>query len=139
MSRGFTFLEIILVFGLISLLTVIGVVNLSRLQSIFKARSTADEVRSMLQLARQLTLNNSNQTTYQVSLSGDVITLTSTTGTEINRFQPSKGVVFSPSGFIWRFEPITGSVTGCVSPCQLDITFGSATQSVIINSSGIIN
>lgn len=139
MSRGFTFLEIILVFGLISLLTVIGTVNLNQLQSIFKARSTADEVRSMLQLARQLSLNNNNQTTYQVSLSGDIITLTSAAGIEINRYQPPSGVTFSPSSFTWRFEPITGSVTGCVSPCQLNITFGPATQSVIINTSGVIN
>ena len=137
--KGFTFIEVILVFTFISALAALGGINISALQSGFKLAATADEVRNLLRTARQLSLSNYNQTSYKVSLTGQVVKLQTLSGTEVSRYLSPTDVTFSPTSLTWTFAAVTGAVSGCILPCQLTLTSANNTQIVTISQSGIIN
>lgn len=138
-QRGFTFLEVILVFTFMAALAALGGINISALQSSFKLAATADEVRSLLKTARQLSLSNYNQTSYKLNLSGKIISLQTAQGAEVQRYQAPADVDFSPTSFTYSFANVTGAVSGCVLPCSITLTSANNTQVININSNGIIN
>lgn len=138
-SSGFTLLEVLLVFALIVALTAAGGLALFQLQSHFRARATADEIRALFQLARQRSLNRLDQDQYQVTLVNNLFDLTTTSGRQLEHYQPPTGVTFTPDQLIWRFQPVTGQVQGCAPPCQLTIDFGPTTQTVTIYTNGLVD
>jgi type II secretory pathway pseudopilin PulG len=137
-ASGFTLLELLLVFGLVGVVTLAGTVGLSALQETFTLRSTGDEIRSLMRLARENSLAGRDELSYRVALNNDIVTLENSAGTQLERYQAPKGVNFTPDSFIWTFLPASGEVTGCIAPCQLTLTYGSSTEIVRITQSGII-
>ncbi|MBI1872147.1 hypothetical protein HYS10_01880 [Candidatus Collierbacteria bacterium] len=119
-------------------ITAAGIVGLSRLQTIFKLRPAADEVRSQLQLGRELAIANKDQVNYQINLASGILILRGGV-TEIARFQTPAGVNYAPSTLTWGFTPLTGSLTGCSLPCQLTLSSGDESEIVTIQANGIIN
>lgn len=138
MSKGMTFIEIMIVIALITGISAGGVLGLSQLQTIFKLRGAADEIRSALQLGRELTLAKKDQETYQISLSSDVIILRSNSQ-EIVRYLTPSGIIFTPSSFTWGYAPLTGLLTGCTLPCQLTMTANDNVEAVIVHENGLVN
>ncbi len=137
-AKGFTFFEILLVIAIGSAITAIGIIGLSQLQTIFKLRSSGDEVRSMLQLGRELAIANKGQVAYTLALSAAVFSL-SGGGIEVARFQPPAGITYQPTTFSWGFTPLTGTLIGCTLPCSLVLTSGGETEAIIVSTNGIIN
>ena len=138
-SAGFTLLEILLVFSLIVSLTSAGALALSQLQSLFRARATADEIRALFQLARQRSLNRLDQDQYQVTLTNNLFDLTTVSGRQLEHYQPPVGATFTPEQLSWAFQPVTGQVQGCTPPCQILIDFGPTTQTITIYQNGLVD
>jgi len=133
-----TLFEVILVIGIASLITVSAVLGLGNLQSSFKVRSAADEIRAQLELGRELSISNQNQASYSISnASGSVVLYSS--GVELSRYIPAQGVIFSPEAFDWSFTPITGGLIGCSLPCNLVLTSGNSSETITIYENGVVN
>jgi len=131
-------MEMILMIAISAAIAAMGIVGLSQLQAVFKLRSAGDEIRSRLQLGRELAIANKDQVSYSITLTSGVVTLRSNSG-EISRFQTPGGITYSPNVFTWNFTPSTGMLTGCTLPCQLSLTSGGNTELVIFNENGIVN
>lgn len=137
-SRGLTYIEIVMVIAISAAIAATGIVGLSELQAVFKLRSASDEIRSRLQLGRELAIANKDQVSYSVSLTSGVFVLRSNLG-EISRFQSPAGITYIPATFTWNFTPSSGLLTGCTLPCQLTLTSGGSTELVIFHENGIVN
>jgi len=138
-NHGFTLLEIVLVTTMIAVISVSGTLSLNYLQGLFKARAVSDEIRALLQQAREMSQSNTNYSSYKVVLNNNIFTLQNAASTEITRYQPPVGITLSPSAFTWSFSAGIGQVSGCTLPCQLTITSSKATETITIKNSGIIN
>lgn len=137
-QEGLTLIEILLVTALTVAISAGGIAGLSQLQSVFKLRGAADEIRAQLQLGRELASANKDQETYQISLVSGIVVLRSLAG-EIGRYLSPDGITYSPSSFAWGFAPLSGLLTGCPLPCQLTLTAGENTELVIFQANGIVN
>lgn len=137
-SSGFTFFEIIIVFGLMITFTVLGGIGVIQLHESFTLKSSADEIRSLLALAREQTLANLDNTSYRVNLNSNIVALQTASGVEQERVQVPTSVTFTPSSLTWSYLPATGEISGCTAPCQLTLTQGGATEIIRITQSGII-
>ena len=138
MTRGMTLLEVLVVIALVITMTATGAVALSELQAIFKLRSTADEIRSMLQLGRELAVANKDLVAYTISLSGG-LTVLQAGSNELVRYLAPAGITFSPSTFTYGFTPLTGQLTGCALPCGETLEYGNNSELVTIQANGIVN
>lgn len=138
MNKGLTFIDIIIVVGITSIIVSAGVVGLTQLQSVFKLRSSGDEIRSLLQLGRELAVANKDQQSYSVSLNSGTVILRSGSG-EISRYQSPAGIVYNPASFSWSFAPLSGLPSECSLPCQLTLTFGDNTEIIFFQKNGIVN
>ena len=134
---GFTFFEMLLVISITTSVTAAGIVGLSQLQAIFKIRSAADEIRSLMQLGRELAIANKNQANYNINLATGVVTLKAGQ-TEVGRFISPAGVIYQPNTLTWGFTPLTGVLTGCPLPCELRLTSTDNVEIITIQQSGII-
>lgn len=135
--KGFTLFELLLVFTLAIVITTIGVVSLSRLQNTFRLRSSADEVKAMLQLGRELAISNKNQTKYNISISGRIVALQSPKEV-ISRYQIPFGVSISPPSLNWEYTPLTGGLVAC-SSCLITLSAGSQIEIINIQENGLVN
>lgn len=136
-QSGFTLFELLLVFTLAIVITTIGVVNLSRLQNTFRLRSSADEIKAMLQLGRELAISNKNQAIYNISISGGIVALQGD-GKVVSRDQIPVGVSVTPSSLNWNFTPMTGGLASC-SPCSITLFIGSQIEIINIQDNGLVN
>lgn len=134
---GFTLFEIAIVFVIGIAITTAGIITLSRLQSLFRLRTAADEMRSQIQYGRELAIANKDQSLYGIVLSGNIFRLTAD-GEDISRYQIPSSIIVSPTSMLWNFAPVTGVVQSC-SPCQIELTRGGLLESIIIQSNGIVN
>lgn len=134
---GFTLFEILLVVVIGLVISGIGVIGLASLQTVFRVRSSADEIRSLVQFGRELAIANKDQVSYGVYLTGNIVKL-SAGPNEISRFQVPGGVVLSPSSFSWQFTPLTGVISSC-SPCQLSLSSGSTQEVINVQDNGLVN
>lgn len=138
MNKGLTFIDIVMVVGITSIIVSAGIVGLTQLQSVFKLRSSGDEIRSLLQLGRELAVANKDQQNYSVSLNSGIVILRSDSG-EISRYQSPGGIIYNPISFNWSFAPLTGLPVECTLPCQLTLTSGDNTEIIIFQKNGIVN
>lgn len=136
---GFTLLELLLVFAIIVTVTAAGVVGLSQITAIFRLRAAADETRALFQLGRELTLARQDQTTYQLALDPNLIQLKTIAGTEIARYAPPTGVVYTTPNNLWSFTPVSGLVSGCTLPCQIQLSLGGNTETINLYANGLID
>lgn len=127
----------VLVLGLIVSFSIIGAVNLSSLQTIFKLRSVADEVKSLLRHGRELAIANKDDGGYKIIFSDNSFKLLSQNN-EFTRYQIPTKVTVDPISFSWEYSTISGEIAGC-SPCQITLTSKSLTESITIQENGIIN
>lgn len=137
LKQGFTLFELLLVLTLAIVITTIGVVNLSRLQNTFRLRSSADEIKAMLQLGRESAVSNRNQATYNISISGRIVALQGG-GKVISRYQIPTGVGVIPASLNWNFTPMTGELVSC-SPCSITLFIGSQIEIINIQDNGLVN
>jgi Tfp pilus assembly protein FimT len=126
-----------MVMALVTLVSAIGLVNLSRLQNVFRLRSSADEIKAQIQYGRELAIGNKDRAIYNVNLSGTIFRLQAD-GKEISRFQIPAGVALTPASINWNFTPITGELTAC-SSCQIVLVAGEATETINIQANGIVD
>lgn len=136
-NGGFTLFELILVMALVIMVSTVGLVNLARLQNIFKIRSSADEIRAQIQYGRELAIGNKDRVIYNVNLSGTILKLRAD-DKEISRFQVPTGIVLTPSNLDWNFTPVTGELTSCPS-CQIVLTAGDTSETINIQANGIVD
>ncbi|KKT40583.1 MAG: hypothetical protein UX47_C0003G0018 [Candidatus Collierbacteria bacterium GW2011_GWA2_46_26] len=137
MHAGFTLFEVIAVMTVVMIISTLGIINLSRLQSVFVLRSSADEIRSMIQYGRELAVANKDMASYNLSLSGSVVKLQKN-GLEFSRYVVPQKVTINPSSFSWIFSSITGGVQTC-APCQLMLTSNGLNEIINIQSNGIVD
>ena len=135
---GMSFIEILLVVTITAAISAMGIVGLSQLSTVFKLRAAADEIRSQMQLGRELAAANRDQLAYQINLTSGVVVLR-TNVSEIARFLIPAGVTVSPSNFTWGFTSLTGQLTGCPLPCTISLTGSGNTETVIFQANGIVN
>ncbi|NCP47091.1 hypothetical protein COT86_02370 [Candidatus Collierbacteria bacterium CG10_big_fil_rev_8_21_14_0_10_43_36] len=134
---GFTLFEILIVMAVVLVISTAGVINLFRLQSVFILRSSADEIRSMVQYGRELAIANKDLASYSLSLSGSVVNLQKN-GLEFSRYIIPQKVMINPASFYWSFMPITGGVETC-SPCQLLLRSNGINEIINIQTNGIVD
>lgn len=133
-----TLFEIMLVIGITGLITVAAILGLGTLQSSFRVRSAADEIRAQLELGRELAIANQDQASYRIGNQEGVVILYAD-NVELSRFIPPQGLTFSPETFEWGFTPITGELTGCTLPCSLTLSSGGSTELINIHASGVVD
>lgn len=137
--KGFTLLELLLVFAIIVSVSAAGIIGLSQITTIFRLRAAADETKALFQLGRELTIANQDQATYQLTLDPDFIQLSTAAGLEVARYQPPSGIVFTTPTQNWGFTPVSGTVTGCLLPCQITLNLGGSSEIISLNANGLID
>ncbi len=149
-KAGMTFIEIIITVAIISVISAIVFINLSSFRNQQVLNSTANDIISLLNKARQDTLSSINSTNYSVHFDSDKMILftgsnySSTDST--NEQIPFDGAVSIPvsgglnlgGGNNVTFERLTGETTGGTITLQLNSNT-SRTKLIIINKTGIIN
>lgn len=134
--NGFTFFEMVVVMAIVSTLIVVSTIGISQMQSIFRLRSAADEMRALLQLGREYSLSNKDSATYGVTQSNNIFKLLKNNA-ELSRYQIPKGVNVFPSDFLWDFDRLSGFLSGC-SPCQITLTSLGNNEVININENGMV-
>lgn len=114
-----------------------GTINLAHLQTIFKLRSTAEEIKSFLQYGRELAIANKNQTPYSISMSGAALSLLAG-GQEFTRLQIPAKITVNPPVFSWNYSAYTGDITSC-SLCNITLSSQDITESIIVQTNGMVN
>ncbi len=136
-NNGFTLFEIVLVMAIVVVVTTIGIVNLASLQRGFRLRSSADEIKSLMQYGRELAIANKNRAIYNVNLSGNIFKLQAD-GYEMSRYQIPDGIALNPESLDWNFTPTTGILVDC-SLCQIVLSAGDQLETINILPNGIVD
>ncbi len=136
-QAGFTLYEVLIVMTIVVLVSTVGIVNLSKLQNVFRIRSSADEIKALIQYGRELAIGNKNRAIYNINLSGNIFKLQAD-GKEMSRYQIPSGVVLTPASLNWNFTPVTGALTSCPS-CEIVLTSGGSSETINIQANGIVN
>lgn len=134
---GFTIFELIIVLFLTGVVTVLGIISLTRLQALFKLRTAADEITAQIQFGREAAIANKGNAIYSFSFSGSIFRLTADSK-EISRYTLPDNVVVSPPTITMNFTPITGAIPTC-SPCQITLAVSGLSEVINIQSNGIVN
>lgn len=134
---GMTLLETLLVMLLITVITMAGGFGLAQLQTQFQLRGTGDEIRSQLQYGRELAIANKGWSGYRIKSINGLVVLVSD-GRELSRVTIPRGMNMSPPVFDWGFAPVTGQLSGCALPCSLGLSLKGSSETVIIQSNGIV-
>ena len=136
--KGMTLLEVLLVIALTAIIVVTGVFGYGAMQTSLSLRSAGDEIRSQLQLGRELAIANMNGVAYRIKSSGGVVILFGG-DREIKRFQMPVGISSSPSVFDWGFSSVTGSLIGCSLPCTIGLSARGGSELITIRANGIVD
>lgn len=136
-GHGFSLFEIILVMGISVVIAVVGAVNLAHLQTIFRLRSVAEELKSAIQYGRELAISNKNLETYSISMSASAMSLLAN-GKEFNRFQIPAKVTVNPPVFSWNYTPYTGEMVSC-APCNITLSSQGEVELITVQANGIVN
>lgn len=136
-SRGFSLFEIILVMGISVTIAVIGAINLAHLQTVFRLRSVAEELKSAIQYGRELAISNKNQEIYSISMSASAMSLLAN-GKEFNRFQIPVKITVNPPVFSWNYTAFTGEIASC-APCNITLSSQGEVELITVQANGIVN
>ena len=133
-----TLFEVLLVVFIVSVIILSGSFGWVALQTAFSLRSVGDEIRSQMQLGRELSRAGMNGADYQIRHTGNSVVLLSD-GVEIRRYLLPSNVSLTPLLFNWSFSPITGDIVGCSLPCVIGVTMRGTSESIIIRANGIVD
>lgn len=135
--KGFTLFEVVIVMTIVIVISAVGIVNLSRLQNVFRLKSSADQIKAQIQLGRELAIANKNGAIYNINLSSNIFKLQAD-GKEMDRYQIPAGIVMTPTSINWNFTSVSGELSSC-SSCQITLTLGNQTEIINIHANGIVN
>lgn len=137
-EAGFTLFEIMIAMALVVMLSGLGMIGYGRMQARSELNTAADEIRTLLKLAREKSVAQIDDKEYRVVGNDRVVTLETTEGIELERFQIRKQVLTEPLNFSFTFARITGEVAACPSGCTVNLISGGLTRTVEISSIGLV-
>jgi hypothetical protein len=123
--------------AIMAVVSAIGVMSYYRLQTIFQLRSSADEIRSLMQYGRELAITNKDQGSYDITYTNKVFRLKVDSNEMYRVTIPSRMTVI-PASLFWRYSPLTGNIPNC-SPCDITLTFNGEDEVITIQENGLVN
>ena len=150
-NKGITLIEIIIVIVIISILSSIVLINLSKFRNEQALRNTVIDITSLLNKARQNTLSSINSTNYSIRFKqGRVILFTGSVysstdpNNEIIIFNPAvnisttDGINIPGGGVDITFERLTGDTIGGTIVVQL-VSDSTKKRTINISKTGVIS
>ena len=150
-QKGFTFIELLVVIGIVAVVSVAGITRLGGFNSAKNLELTMNEMVSTVRDAQRRSITQENGTGWGVRFTNPV--------SGADQYEVFSGASYSSSGVVSFhslrrsvvfseptsgnfidvvFEPVTGKVSGNTTISLMSENLSSATADIIINTAGLI-
>lgn len=135
-SPAFTFLELLLVVLIISILAAASAPFLSRFLLQNAVASSSEHIVSTLRKAQEYAIAGKNNSTWQAVLSGSTLTLVQQSGSTVfDTYTMNSNVAVSGLTTVSFTRPL-GQIA---SPVSISVTAGTNSKSITVNTEGVVS